>query len=99
MDLFTKIPAEVAYVAIAAVGGISRYLFQYLNNEGSFAWGHFIAHTFISCFSGYMFFLFGANVLNMQDGGVSILAGMGGWMGVEALKLLEVFIRNRIDHK
>lgn len=94
MEMFSKIPTEVAYVFIAAAGGVSRYLFLYLN-EGTFAWRHFIAHTFISCFSGYMFFLFGQNIIGLENGGVSILAGMGGWMGVEALKMLESFIRTK----
>lgn len=98
MEFFHRIPAEIAYVFIAAAGGISRYLLLYLN-EGTFAWQHFIAHTFISCFSGYMFFLFGMNILDLEQGGVSILAGMGGWMGVEALKLMEAFIKKRLDPK
>ena len=96
MEWLSKIPPEIAFVMLAAVGGVSRYLFIYLN-EGLFAWRHFIAHTIISCFSGYMFFLFGANVLGMEDGGVAILAGMGGWMGVEALKLLESSISGKIN--
>lgn len=98
MEMFTKLPTEIAYVVLAAAGGVSRYLFIYIN-EGSFAWRHFIAHTFISCFSGYMFYLFGANVLGVSEGGVAIIAGMGGWMGVEALKLLESFIRSKFKTK
>jgi hypothetical protein len=96
--MFTKIPTEIAYVALAAAGGISRYLLLYIN-EGSFAWRHFIAHTIISCFSGYMFFLFGANILGFTGNGIAIIAGMGGWMGVEAMKLLEMFIRKKFGIK
>jgi hypothetical protein len=96
MEMFTRIPTEIAYVIIAGAGGISRYLQLYLN-EGKFAWKHFLAHTFISCFSGYMFYSFGANILDLDSRGMSILAGMGGWMGVEALKLLEAVIKKRYE--
>lgn len=96
MDFLSKVPAEIIYVAIAAFGGIARYLQFYLN-EGAFAWQHFIAHIFVSSFSGYMFYQFATNVLNFPDNTIAIFAGLGGWMGVEALKMAEGVIRQKLN--
>lgn len=92
MDLLHKIPTELIYVVMAAVGGIARYLQSYLS-EGEFAWHHLLAHTFVSAFSGYMFYQFAFNILHLGQGSLPVVAGLGGWMGVEALKLLETLIR------
>lgn len=89
-----KVPTEIVYVAVAAFGGIARYLQFYLM-EGAFAWRHFIAHVLVSCFSGYMFFQFATDVLGLGDDVIPVIAGMGGWMGVEALKLLESTIKKK----
>jgi ABC-type anion transport system duplicated permease subunit len=95
MEWFARVPIEIFYVLIAAFGGITRYLQFYLN-EGAFAWQHFIAHVFISSFSGYMFYQFATNVLSLSDTTIPIFAGIGGWMGVEALKFLEAFLKKKI---
>lgn len=95
MEWFTKIPAEIIYVLVAAAGGVARYLQHYLN-EGTFTWQHFFAHVIVSSFSGYMFYSFASGILGMPDSTVSIFAGLGGWMGVEALKMLETIIKNKI---
>ena len=96
MDFLSKVPTEIIYVVIAAFGGIARYLQFYLN-EGAFAWQHFIAHIFVSSFSGYMFYQFATNVLNFPDNTIAIFAGLGGWMGVEALKMAEAMIRQKLN--
>lgn len=96
MEWFQKIPTEVIYVAVAAVGGTARYLQHYLN-EGTFTWQHFIAHIFVSSFSGYMFYSFAVNILHLPTATMAIFAGIGGWMGVEALKMIETMIRKKID--
>lgn len=96
MEFLTKIPTEVVYVAIAAAGGIARYLQRYLN-EGTFIWQHFIAHVFVSSFSGYMFYQFSVNILSLPEGTVAVFAGLGGWMGVEALKMIESVIKKKLD--
>lgn len=96
MDLLHKIPTEVIYVTIAAFGGIARYLQHYLN-EGAFAWQHFIAHVLVSSFSGYMFYQFATNVLNFPENTIAIFAGLGGWMGVEALKMAETIIKKKLE--
>lgn len=81
---------------MAAVGGIARYLHLYLN-EGDFAWRHFVAHTFVSAFSGYMFYQFAVNVLGFDDNIIPVVAGLGGWMGVESLKMLETMLKKRLN--
>lgn len=96
MEWLTKVPAEIVYVLVAAAGGVARYLQHYLN-DGGFTWQHFIAHVIVSSFSGYMFYNFANNVLGFPDNTVAIFAGLGGWMGVEALKMLESIIKKRLD--
>jgi hypothetical protein len=95
MEFLSKIPTEIIYVSVAAAGGIARYLQFYLK-EGSFAWQHFIAHVFVSSFSGYMFYQFAVNVLSFPENTIAIFAGLGGWMGVEALKMAEGIIKNKL---
>ena len=95
MEIFTKLPAELLYVSVAAAGGIARYLQAYLY-EGAFAWQHFIAHIFVSSFSGYMFYQFATNVLNFPDNTIAVFAGVGGWMGVEALKMAETLLKKKL---
>lgn len=95
MEFLSKIPTEVVYVTIAAVGGIARYLQRYLN-EGTFIWQHFVAHIFVSSFSGYMFYQFSVNILGLPDSTLAIFAGLGGWMGVEALKMIESFFKDKL---
>lgn len=87
---------ETIYVAVAAAGGIARYLHSYLNEAKVFAWRHFIAHTFVSSFSGYMFYSFAAHVAGFPESVISVFAGLGGWMGVEAMKTLETMIKRKI---
>lgn len=85
---------ETLYVAIAASGGMARYLHLYLD-EGKFAWQHFVAHIFVSSFSGYMFYQFAVNIMGFPNGSVAVFSGLGGWMGVEAMKGIEALIKNK----
>ena len=94
MEWIFKIPAEVAYVAVAAIGGTARYLQKYIA-EGDFAWKHYMAHVFVSSFSGYMFYQFAVNIFNFPEQSVAIVAGIGGWMGVESLKTVESIIKDK----
>jgi len=96
MEFLTKIPTELAYVAVAVIGGIARYLQNYLNN-GDFTMRHFCAHVFVSAFSGYMFYQFTIEVLHLPPSISPIVAGLGGWLGVEAMKMIEVSIRKKIN--
>lgn len=90
------LPPEFVYVMIAAIGGTARYLNIYLN-EGTFAWRHFIAHVIVSSFSGYMFYHFAVDIMGAPETYISVIAGMGGWMGVEALKMLEIYLKKKLN--
>lgn len=94
MDFLNRVPAEVIYVTVAAIGGTARYLQNYLN-EGDFTLRHFAAHVFVSAFSGYMFYQFAINVLGLPEQSIAVISGLGGWMGVEAIKVLEIYLKKR----
>lgn len=98
MDFLHKVPTEILYVTIAAAGGTARYLNIYLK-EGDFTLRHFVAHVFISAFSGYMFYQAALNLFGMPEGSIAIVSGLGGWMGVEALKWLEMVLKNKMGDK
>jgi hypothetical protein len=98
MDMFPKLPAEALYVVVAAVGGTARYLQHYLN-EGNFTFRHFVAHIFVSAFSGYMFFSFAINILGFDEKSMAIVAGLGGWLGVEAMKMMEAVLKKKLQDK
>lgn len=91
-------PPEILYVSIAAVGGVARYLNLYLM-EGQFAWKHFIAHILVSAFSGFMFYQFAVEILGLPNGAMALVSGMGGWMGVEALKMVEIMMKRKLKTK
>lgn len=95
METLTKIPTEILYVTIAAAGGMARYLQHYLN-DGEFSIAHFLSHIFVSSFSGYMFYQFAVNILGLPEATVAVCAGLGGWMGVEALKMIESFFKDKL---
>jgi len=81
-----KFPLELVFVAIAAMGGIARYLSLFLNGE-KFRLSMFFANLIVSGFAGLMFALFGRSMamsLEMQW----VLSGVGGFMGTEAMKFL-----------
>lgn len=92
MEFFKGVSVEVVYVAVAAAGGGARYLQKYLE-EGKFGWSHLLVHLIVSAFSGYMFYQCAVNVLNVPETVVPVLAGMGGWMGVESLKVVETLTK------
>ena len=96
MEWFGKVPAELFYVTVAAIGGVARYLQAYLN-EGEFALRHFCAHVLISAFSGYMFYQFAINILSLPETLIPVVAGLGGWMGVESMKMLEDWLRKKMN--
>lgn len=88
------LPIETFYAVLATMGGVSRYLNEY-NKNGNFSWRHFIASTFISGFSGYMFALLGIS-LALPQPFLFMMAGIGGFMGEQALKYLADYITKKI---
>lgn len=93
-----RIPVEAIYVSVAAVGGLTRYLQIYLS-YGEFSLRKLSAHMVISAFSGYMFFLFGLNIVGAPESAAAIVAGVGGWMGADAMKALEAWLQERLNKK
>lgn len=99
MEFIKHSTLEIVYVLLAAFGGMARYLQQYYLDERKFAWRHMFVHMIISAFSGYMFYQFGITMLNLPSEMMPIIAGMGGWMGVSALKFLEDALLKRLKDK
>ena len=52
-----KITTELLYVLVSAMGGVAKYLNEYLKT-GKFNWRLFFANIVLSAFSGIMFKLF-----------------------------------------
>jgi hypothetical protein len=90
IEYIKHISYEFIYVAVAAIGGLARYLQKYLE-DGKFSFSHLFAHLIVSAFSGYMFGEFGL-WLGLGDSSLFLLVGMGGYMGTESLKLVETFL-------
>lgn len=88
------LPVEFLYAVLATIGGVSRYLNEY-NKNGTFSTRHFVASTFISGFSGYMFALLGIS-LDLPQSFLFMMAGIGGFMGEQALKYLAEYITNKL---
>jgi hypothetical protein len=86
MNKMIKIPVELIYGAIAIAGGIARYLNSYATGT-PFKLSIFIASTFVSGFSGYMFALLGTT-MNLPEGFLFIMAGTGGFFGDQTMKLV-----------
>lgn len=88
---------EFIYVILAAAAGIARYLQKYLEDD-DFGWKQLIAQTIVSAFSGYMFGEFG-QWLGLGDRALFLMVGMGGYMGAEGLKFIEITIKRYITKK
>ena len=84
------IPVEVLYAIVATIGGIARYLNAYATGT-PFKGGILIAAAFVAGFSGYMFALLGVS-LQMPESVTFIMAGVGGFMGEQTLKLIFEYV-------
>lgn len=87
-------PVEVVYIFLAISGGVARSLNSY-NNNGKFAFSHFLASIFVSGFSGWMFSLLGQS-LSLPQTFIFMMSGIGGFMGEQALKFLADYITKKI---
>ncbi len=82
---------------VAVAGGLARYMNDLLNGK-SFSVSALGANLIISGFCGFMFVQFAAN-WQMGDRFQAIAAGMGGFMGVEGVRLLQIIILRRLSVK
>lgn len=88
-------PVEVIWSLVAICGGVARYLSEYRQTR-KFELGPFLANSAIAGFSGSMFMLLG-NSLAMPYALVGVMAGVGGFMGVDAVNfLIEYLLKSRI---
>lgn len=93
-DLLHKIPPEWVYALLAMVGGAARYLNMYLVT-GKFQWGNLVANIIISGFSGFIFGLV-ANTMALPQTMSLVFAGVGGFMGSNALEFLSAQVTKRM---
>lgn len=86
-------PIEVIYGIAAIAGGIARYLNSYTNGE-IFSLRIFLASTFVSGFSGYMFAVLGQS-LEMPPPFIFMMAGSGGFFGDQTMKFIKEVLDKR----
>lgn len=94
-DLFEHFPIEFIYGVAAVMGGVARYLNGYANGA-PFKLGIFLASTFVSGFSGWMFALLGI-ALYMPFPFIFMMAGVGGFFGDQSLKFLMEYVQKKIQ--
>ena len=86
--------SAVIFSSIAVVGGIARYLNGYVNGV-PFRFAAFCASTFVSGFTGYMLALVGL-AMQFPEPILFIMAGTGGFLGDQAMKLVTEFLSGKI---
>jgi len=91
-----RIPPEVLYVIIAAAGGISKYLNEYLGGGTAFRFSMMISHIIVSGFSGFIFALV-AEHMNFSPRLVYVCAGVGGFMGAATIDYIRYFLSSRFS--
>lgn len=87
MNIFPNgAPVELLYGIAAISGGVARYLNSFASGT-PFNIGVFLASTFVSGFSGYMFAIIGL-AMNMPSPVLFAMAGAGGFFGDQTMKLV-----------
>lgn len=95
MDEMKGLPIELVYGVVAVVGGVARYLNGYVNGEG-FKLSVFLASAFVSGFGGFMFALLGQS-LQMPEGMLWVMAGIGGFFSDQTLKYILEFLTKKVS--
>lgn len=86
---------SLAYIAIASVGGIAKYLNNILTGKDKiFSVSKLAASAFVSGFSGYMFAEF---FYHINPDYMTIAAGVGGFLGGESVSYLAEIFKKRIQ--
>jgi len=93
MDFLKSWP-ELAWVILAVMGGIARYLDSYLKSGDAPKFGMLLAHAMISGFSGYMV---AQVMLKFQPDWVLIAAGIGGYLGTQGLDIITELLKKRLN--
>lgn len=85
--------AELAWVGLAMMGGVARYLDSYLRSGQNPRLGLALSHALVSGFSGYMV----AQVtLRVQPEWALVAAGIGGYLGTQGMDWLATVLKKRI---
>ena len=95
VEFTEKITSEVLYVLVSAMGGVAKYLNEYLNG-GKFHFGLFLANILLSAFSGLMFKLFGESI-GLNQNILYMFAGIGGFMSSSSLNLIANILSRKIQ--
>lgn len=85
-EIHPKLLAQLGYAVAAVFGGAARYMEGYIKT-GQFKVGLAVANIFVSAFSGLMFANF-VEILGINAQAGFALAGVGGFIGGEAVKWL-----------
>ncbi len=101
MDLIDHLktvePIQYVYGVVAVVGGMARYFNNFANGQ-PFSFRLFLASTFVSGFSGWMFALIGVS-MNMPQSILFIMAGTGGFFGDQAMKYAFEYVTSKVPPK
>lgn len=85
MQHFLENTAELAWIILAMIGGIARYLDRYIRTGLPPKPGMLVAHTLVSCFSGYMV---AQTIMRFDQDWALVAAGVGGYLGTQGLDWL-----------
>jgi len=86
-------PIEIIYGAIATIGGVARYLNDYINGRG-FRITVFLASAFVSAFGGFMFALLG-ETMGLPENMLYLMAGLGGFFSDQSVKLAMEYVTKK----
>ena len=87
-------PIHFVYGTVAIVGGVARYLVG-IKEGVPFKFTIFIASAFVAGFSGWMFANIGIS-MQMPSTIVFIMAGTGGFMGEQTMKLVAEWVSKKV---
>lgn len=85
--------ADLMWVLVAAIGGVARYLDTYIRTKTAPVWSILAAHMVVSGFAGYMF---AQVVLRFAPEWAMVAAGLGGYLGTQALDIATNVIQKRV---
>jgi hypothetical protein len=87
-----KLPNDILWILLALFGGIARYLDTYLKKKEDFSVAKMLATVIVCSFCGYMAAMTAALLYPTWT---MVAAGVGGYIGVEALNLLYTVWKNK----